>query len=460
MKSMAEQSTRSTVIPSQGPHSELWQSFPALHLVRTTWWIRVFGRVTIGLLLASLVAVIFVPWQQTARGTGRVVALDPQERPQTMNSPYEGVVNYVQPGLREGSYVRRGDRVMELSPFAANAIAQLDSQIQQIEIKRDSTSNNINLAELIVTDQRESGRNLVEALERQVEAAQQKLEQQKREVEVLQAELEQKQYDYDQAQMLYPKGLISELELVRKRNALAQARSQLNRGESMVEEYLATYNSKQSELESKKQDIEMKIRQAESKLQDENQKLATTEKELIDLQVKRQEFERLDIKAPRSGYLNQVIGLEGSNTVKKGDPLFTVVPDTTALAVELKIPGRDMPLIQASDKVRLQFEGWPAVQFVGWPSVAVGTFGGEIRALSPTDDNRGNFSVLVVPDQQNPSEPEWPDDRYLRQGVRANGWVLLNQVPLGYEIWRLLNGFPPIVAPDEPGKGGKPKLPK
>jgi hypothetical protein len=31
--------------------------------------------------------------------------------------------------------------------------------------------------------------------------------------------------------------------------------------------------------------------------------------------------------------------------------------------------------------------------------------------------------------------------------------VLLNRVPLGYEIWRRLNGFPPVLAPESKGKG-------
>jgi hypothetical protein len=41
---------------------------------------------------------------------------------------------------------------------------------------------------------------------------------------------------------------------------------------------------------------------------------------------------------------------------------------------------------------------------------------------------------------------------------------MLSRVRLGYEIWRQLNGFPPVVAKDEPGGGkgdkAKVKLPK
>jgi hypothetical protein len=92
--------------------------------------------------------------------------------------------------------------------------------------------------------------------------------------------------------------------------------------------------------------------------------------------------------------------------------------------------------------VRLQFEGWPAVQFGGWPSVAVGTFGGEVALVDATDDGKGKFRVLVVP-----TEGElWPSGAYLRQGVRANGWILMEEVPLGWELWRQFNGFPPNLS--------------
>ena len=101
---------------------------------------------------------------------------------------------------------------------------------------------------------------------------------------------------------------------------------------------------------------------------------------------------------------------------------------------------------QGKEKVRLQFEGWPAVQFVGWPSVAVGTFGGTVAFVDQTDNGKGKFRIVVVPDED---DDPWPEHRYLRQGVRANGWVLLNEVSLGFELWRQFNGFPPVVPVDE-----------
>ena len=91
------------------------------------------------------------------------------------------------------------------------------------------------------------------------------------------------------------------------------------------------------------------------------------------------------------------------------------------------------------------------------PEVAVGTFGGEVAAIDPSDDGKGKFRIQV----REAGEHSWPSDRYLRQGVRANGWVMLQRVALGYELWRQLNGFPPVVAEDEPDqlKGDKKKVP-
>jgi hypothetical protein len=135
--------------------------------------------------------------------------------------------------------------------------------------------------------------------------------------------------------------------------------------------------------------------------------------------------------------------------LKTGEQIASFVPDNSLPVVELWVSGRDMPLISVGRRVRLQFEGWPAVQFAGWPSVAVGTFGGRVRLVDPTDNGSGKFRLLVEPD---PNDKPWPQLRYLRQGVRVHGWVLLNRVSLGFELWRLFNGFAPVVEQEKDTK--------
>ena len=447
---------------TNGP--ELAVDFPALQLARTGRVVRFFGRLTFLLLVLSLLAMFFVPWRQTARGTGIVTALDPQERPQPVHSPSKGVISYVKPDLREGSRVEKDELLLKLSPFAEDGISQIDSQIMFVKAKRTAAESNVVVAEQAVVQQMRSGESLTKALEQDFKAAREKWEQTKNEVVALQAELDDKRNKLRIAEEVAAKGLVSKEEVFSKQQAVEAQRAKVLKAENAVSESYAALLSKEKEIESKMEEIALKNRSAEQKALEATQKLNTIEKELIDLETKRGELDRMEIRAPRSGIIQQWFGVTGSDTVKEGDQLFVIVPIATELAVEMKVSGNDMPLIHEGDRVRLQFEGWPAVQFVGWPSVAVGTFGGKVNRVFPTDDGKGNFRILVSPDKTTKSDSEWPDNRYLRQGVRANGWVLLKQVPLGYEIWRQLNGFPPTVAEEEPEKskkkGGKVKLPK
>ena len=152
------------------------------------------------------------------------------------------------------------------------------------------------------------------------------------------------------------------------------------------------------------------------------------------------------ITAPRDGMIQRVFAPQGGVMVKAGQDLALIVPETANRSVELKVRGNDAPLVSIGRKVRLQFEGWPAVQFAGWPSVAIGTFGGEIAVVDPGADAEGNVRIIVFPEEGS----EWPDARYLRQGVRVVGWVLLDTVPMGWELWRQFNGFPPTLSAAPP----------
>lgn len=162
---------------------------------------------------------------------------------------------------------------------------------------------------------------------------------------------------------------------------------------------------------------------------------ATIDKVNIDVRIARQTTQL--IKAHTSGIIYKRLSGQESVVVKEGDVLAQIIPNTQSRAVELWIDGNDIPFVRVDQKTRLQFEGWPAIQFRGWPEIAVGTFGGVVSFIDPTDNGQGLFRAVIIP-----SEP-WPDARYLRQGVRVHGWVQLGEVPLWYELWRQFNGFPP-----------------
>jgi multidrug efflux pump subunit AcrA (membrane-fusion protein) len=178
----------------------------------------------------------------------------------------------------------------------------------------------------------------------------------------------------------------------------------------------------------------------------EYQKLLSNEAEaaatLAKAEVKLSRQETQLITAPRDGTILKVLYGSGSVQVKKNQQVATFVPDVESNAVEIYVDGNDLPLIQRDGKVRLQFEGWPAVQFSGWPSVAIGTFGGVVKSTDPSVSENGKFRVIIVPDE---NDQKWPDSQYLRQGTRVLAWLLLNEVSIGFELWRKLNGFPIAV---------------
>jgi len=149
------------------------------------------------------------------------------------------------------------------------------------------------------------------------------------------------------------------------------------------------------------------------------------------------------VTAPRDGTILKIFGGDTSTFVKEGEVLVSFAPVATQRATELFVNGLDAVLVAPGRDVRLSFEGWPAVQFSGWPSVAVGTFPGVVQFVDPAVSANGRYRVVVA---EKPGEP-WPDERFLRLGGRAQGWVLLNEVKLGYEIWRQLNYFPPEPTP-------------
>jgi biotin carboxyl carrier protein len=159
----------------------------------------------------------------------------------------------------------------------------------------------------------------------------------------------------------------------------------------------------------------------------------------VEVKLSRQNTQLITAPADGAVYISQFSSL--SARVKEGDPIATFIPDLTHPAVQMYIDPNDMPLVYPGRQVRLQFEGWPAVQFSGWPSRAIFTFSGVVSVVDQFVSDNGKLRIIVTPDE---NEDDWPDSQFLRVGAQATGWVILNRVTVGYEIWRQLNDFPPL----------------
>lgn len=445
---------------SVGMISPVKQKLPALKLVQSSLAARRFARWLMLLLFVAIVGMTLTTWQQSAKGTGKVVAYVPQERQQTVTSPTKGIVLEVAPGLREGMRVEKGDFILSLEPYAANLRDQLDAQKLNLTTKLATANAKRDVYAQNEIDFEAAKVAAVSAAEQLIEAAKAEWDSQSELKSGYVAKELQARLNYERQKGLADKKIKPIKEIEKYKKDWDVAKSDLASLGLKIESAKEKWEAKKDERTQKEREAKTKVDYARAMQQDAIGQASAIEKELADIKIKLSELDRMKIYAPRTGAIYRLPVYERGQAVKEGDSLFTIVPDVTEQIVELWVKGNDMPLIKQGDHVRLQFEGWPAIQFVGWPSAAVGTFGGEVAAVDPADDGKGKFRIQVKPAKGE----EWPSERYLRQGVRANGWVMLNKVTLGYELWRQLNGFPPVVSPDEPKatdeKKAKAPLPK
>jgi len=180
--------------------------------------------------------------------------------------------------------------------------------------------------------------------------------------------------------------------------------------------------------------------QAQIKLQEAKTKLSSLDAELMQTNTVIARQSKQTKYAPEDGVVNRLLSGGDATSVKIGDVLAMFIPDDVDRSVVIEVNGINAPLVQAGRQVRLQFEGWPVFQFSGWPSSAIGTFGGIVDFVEPVANANGYFNIWVTPDLD---DKPWPDADFVRLGSKAKGWVILEEVKLGYEVWRQLNNFPP-----------------
>lgn len=429
----------------------------AMDMVQTEQSAQHVALILTGLLFLFGIILLFVPWQQNVSGTGRVVAYAPTQRPQNIEAPIEGrVIRFF---VHEGSQVEVGDPIAEIVDNDPSLMMRLREERDAVRERQEAARARLGSLDDRIASLSGSRRAAMSAASSRTRMAKERLSGAEQALQAAEATQKTAQLNLQRQQSLFEKGLsstraleLSDLEAVRTRTEFDRAR--------------ATQAAARSELLALRQD-ELRVgTDASALLEDVKAARATALAEIanataelarIEVRLARQAMQA--VKAPAKGTILRLLQGLGGDMVKAGDPLATLVPDTDSRAAELWLDGNDVPLLQKGQPVRLQFEGWPAVQFVGWPSVAIGTFPGKVAVIDATDNGKGKFRVLVIPDETADANQHWPSKTYLRQGVRVNGWVLLQRVRIGYELWRQFNGFPPVIAPSEPGasgeKGGK-----
>lgn len=398
---------------------------------------RVFARIValfMGLMALALVA---VPWQQTSPGKGRVIAYAPVERQQAIEAPIEGRIArwYV----HEGTRVEQGDPILDIADNDPQLVARLKLEREAVEARIEAARARVGAIEKRIVAMQSSQRHAVTAADQRARMGVDRLKASERGVEAAEAAAKAADLNYERQKALFEQGLTSKRAVELAEADEVRTRTDVERAKAILSAARGEVSALSADLSKVDNDAFASINDAQAAQASAEADIANGRAELARLEVRISRQETQHVKAPAHGTVLRVVARQGGEMVKAGETLALFVPETEDRAVELLIEGNDVNLVHPGRAVRLQFEGWPAVQFSGWPSAAVGTYGGKVAFVDPTDDGQGKFRVVIVPD----GGAQWPAPAYLRQGTRVYGWVLLGRVTLAYELWRQFNGFPP-----------------
>ncbi len=387
--------------------------------------------------------ILLMPWTQSVDSNGKVTTLNPENRPQTITSRIAGRVEkwYIQ----EGDYVSKNDTIAYISEIkdeyvdpqlisrSESIIKAKETTIKSYEDKISAVDSQIDALNKSLLLKMEQGRNKI--IQAKIKIATDSIESSVSTNNFKVAEEQLKRYEE-----LMSKGVISKTDLENRRVKVQEA---LSKKTSADNKFASTKNemlNAKIELNSIQQEYQEKLMKTESDKFSALSLLYEGEGSLTKLQNQLANYSMRQgfyyVLAPQDGYIAKTNVQGIGEIIKEGASLCNIVPKQEEQAVELYIAPVDLPLIQKGQKMQLQFDGWPAFVFSGWPGVSYGTYTAEIVAYDKVLSDNGKFRILAKNIGQ-----KWPDAIQIGGGVK--GFALLKNVPLFYELWRTVNGFPP-----------------
>lgn len=392
-----------------------------------------------------LFILLFLPWTQNIRSNAKVTALKPNQRPQTIHSIIPGRIEkwYVQ----EGQFVKQGDTILFISEtkeeyLDPNLVANTEQQLKSKEFAVRSYMEKIKANDSQIDALIGSKKLKYEqALNKLIQV---KLKIQSDSIEVSAAKLNYKVAKDQLVRMeeLYKEGLKSLTDLESRKMKLQETQSKVI---SQENKYISTKNeliNAKIELQSINAEYNDKIAKSESEKFASLSNMYDAEATVSKLQ---NQFTNYSIRsgmyfilAPQDGYITKAIQSGIGELIKEGSEIISIMPSDYELAVEMYVNPMDIPLLEKGQHVQIQFDGWPSVIFSGWPGISYGTYGGEVVAIDNFISENGKYRVLVSHDK---NYQVWPKE--IRLGAGANTLTLLKEVPVWYELWRQINGFPP-----------------
>ena len=405
---------------------------------------KILNKIIIGLCVIAFL-MLFLPWTQNISGTGAVTTLKPNQRPQTIHTAIAGRIEkwYVQ----EGDFVNKGDTILFISEikegyFNPDLVGNTEKQVNAKKNSLLSYDEKVNALELQITALNNEKELRLQQARNKIRQSLLTVKSDSIDLEAVKTQLNIATTQFDRSVTLNNDGLkpLTDVEekrlklqeaqakIITQENKLLTSRNELINAEVEINRINAEYAEKVSKSSSDKFT-------ALSNQFDTEAQVNQLENQYVNYSIRNGMYY---IKAPQSGFINRALQSGLGETIKEGTPVVSIMPYDYEIAVETYVNPIDLPLLKKGDEVRVWFDGWPTIVFSGWPDMSYGTFGGRIVAIENFISPNGKYRVLIAPDK---NEDPWP--KQLSVGSGAQTIALLETVPVWFEIWRTLNGFPP-----------------
>jgi membrane fusion protein, adhesin transport system len=428
----------------QIPESEFYDNLKSVKIVES----RIPKKVLLKILFYTFLfffVLLFIPWTQNVRNRGFVTALKPEHRPQTIQSIIDGRIEkwFVQ----EGELVKKGDTIVYISEikdayFDPQLLERTTQQIQAKENTAKSYEKKIDALENQIDALKKTGALQLEQVKNRLKQAELKYLSDSIDFEAAKINFSIAEKQFKRFKELYEKDIKSLTDLENRQNVFQQALARKIAAENNL---LASQNdilNAKVEVVSIQAQFRNAIAKAESDRFSTMSNLYDTEAVVAKLQNEYMNYSvRMGlyyVLAPTDGFITEAYSTGIGENIKQGEQIISLMPANYELAVAMYVKPLDLPLIEKGQPVRIQFDGWPAIVFSGWPNTSYGTYGGRVFAIDNFISENGLYRVLVAPDKE---DYPWPDG--LRPGSGSSNMLLLRDVPIWYEVWRQINGFPP-----------------
>ena len=396
-------------------------------------------------ILFFLIIILFLPWTQNIKTKGNITSLYQEQRAQDINSPIPGKITKW--WVKEGDFVKKGDTILQLGEIKEDYLdpSLIKRTNEQLDAKKETLDfyeGKILAAGDQITALLRTKSLKIDLLDNKRRQLDNKLIGEQAELNAAENDLNLSKDQYERQSKMYEEGLVSQTQLQQRntvyQNAIAKKAVIENKLAQTRQEYLnikIEQSNVVQEYVEKISKAEGDRFQSQSALAGSQGEVSKLENQLMNYTIRNGMYILL---APQDGQIVQAKKAGLGEIIKEGERIVIIVPEKVNYAVEMFVRPVDLPLISVGQNVRFMFDGFPAIVFSGWPNNSYGTFGGKIVAYENTISTNGMFRVLVAEDK---TDKPWPIQ--LKMGSGAQGITLLKDVPIWYELWRNINGFPP-----------------